>query len=176
VIATPTSIPGVMVLDLTPAVDARGFFARAFSVTEMSALGLEGSIRQTGISWNAHAGTVRGMHYQDGPDGEAKFVRCTAGRAFDVVIDLRRRSPSYGRWMSVELSAANRRELFIPPGCAHGFQTLDDDTEVYYLLSQEFRPERDRGVRWNDPAFGITWPLACHVISPRDAAFPDHVL
>ncbi len=173
-IATPTKIPGVTVLDLTPTGDARGFFARAFSVSEMSALGLALDVRQTGISWNAHVGTVRGMHYQDAPDGEAKLVRCTAGRVFDVVIDLRRDSPTCGQWVSVELSAANRRQLFVPPGCAHGFQTLDDDTEVHYLLSQEHRPDRDRGVRWDDPAFGISWPMVCHVIGPRDAAWPDY--
>ncbi len=173
-IVTPTRLPGVTILDLTPAGDARGFFARAFSVTEMTALGLETAVRQTGVSWNASAGTVRGMHYQDAPDGEAKYVRCTAGRVFDVVIDLRRESPAYGQWVSLELSAANRRQLFIPPGCAHGFQTLDDDTEIYYLLSHEHRPALDRGVRWNDPAFNIAWPLPCGVISPRDAAYPDH--
>jgi len=174
VIVTPTKLAGVVTIDLTPAGDARGFFARAFSVSEMTAFGLATAIAQTGVSWNATAGTVRGMHYQEGADGEAKYVRCTAGRVHDVVVDLRPGSPTYRAWIATELSAANRRQLFIPPGCAHGFQTLDDDTEVFYLLSHEHRPARDRGARWDDPAFGIAWPLRCRVISPRDAAWPDH--
>lgn len=173
VIATPTAIPDVVILDLTPVGDSRGFFARSFSVTEMAALKLETVIRQCGISWNSEAGTIRGMHYQEEPNGESKFVRCSAGRVYDVVIDVRRVSPTFGQWISVELSAQNHRQLFVPAGCAHGFQTLVDHTEVTYLLSHEHRPDRDLGIRWDDPAIGIPWPLPVAVISPRDAAFSD---
>jgi len=152
--------------------DDRGFFARSFCREEFEAHGLDPQIAQCNISFNARRGTLRGMHYQAVPHAEAKLVRCTQGAIWDVIVDLRRDSPSFKRWHAVELSAANRRALYVPEGFAQGFQTLADDSEVLYLMSQFYRPDAARGVRWDDPAFGIEWPIADPQLSVRDRGLP----
>jgi dTDP-4-dehydrorhamnose 3,5-epimerase len=131
-------------------------------------------VAQCSISWNARKGTLRGMHYQAQPFAECKLVRCSAGAIYDVIVDLRPASPSYRKWFAAELTATNRRMLYIPEGFAHGFQTLVDGTEVCYQISESYRPEHSRGVRWNDPAFGIEWPIPDPILSARDRAFADH--
>ena len=170
---TETPIPGVVVVDIEPIQDTRGFFARGFCAEEFAARDLTVSIVQTNIAFNAARGTLRGMHYQATPAPEPKLVRCNRGAIFDVAVDLRPDSPAYGRWTGHELSAANRRALHIPEGCAHGLLTLEDHCEVSYLMGAAYAPELARGVRWNDPAFAIDWPFEPAVISERDAGFPD---
>lgn len=172
---TDTALPGVRLIESEPRHDERGWFVATFRASELAAAGLDVTVRQCASSHNDQAGTIRGMHFQSGADAESKYVRCTRGRAFDVVVDLRRESPTFRKWVAHELTAGDNRMLYIPPGCAHGFQTLEDDTELSYFLSHEFREGRDLGVRWDDPAFGIRWPRACEVISRRDATFPDVV-
>jgi dTDP-4-dehydrorhamnose 3,5-epimerase len=173
VIFQPTRIEGVWTLEPERRADARGFFARTWCAAEMAERGLDARLSQASISFNARAGTLRGLHYQAAPDGEAKVVRCTAGAIHDVALDLRPGSPTRGHWTAVELSAENRRALYIPEGVAHGFQSLVDGAEVLYLISVPQAPESARGVRWNDPAFGIEWPLPVSEISARDASYPD---
>ena len=170
---TPLELSGAYVIDLEPAADDRGFFARSWSRTEFAARGLDPELSECSISFNARRGTLRGMHYQIAPHAETKLVRCIAGAIFDVIIDLRERSATRYRWTSVELSAANRRSLYVPQGFAHGFQTLDDATEVFYQISQPYVADAARGVRWNDPRFVIAWPIASPILSARDAAYPD---
>ena len=172
-IFTQTPLHGAFVVDLERYEDERGFFARSWCQEEFAQHGLETNLAQCNISFNACKGTLRGMHYQTKPYLEAKLVRCTMGRIFDVMIDLRPTSPTYTRWFSIELTAENHRALFIPVGFAHGFQTLADDCEVFYQMSEFFHPECARGVRWNDPAFGIDWPDGTKIISPRDQEYPD---
>jgi len=172
-IFTPTTIPGVCVVDLAPNVDERGFFARSWCVDEFTRNGLEPRLVQCNVSFNRHRGTLRGLHYQADPHPEAKLVRCTRGAIYDVALDLRPGSPTYLRWFGVELTADNHRALFVPVGCAHGFQSLTDDSEVLYHMSEVYHADLARGVRWNDPAFGITWPLPDPILSPKDAAYPD---
>ncbi len=169
---TETPIPGVVVVDIEPLEDERGFFARSFCAEEFAARGLTDSFVQTNIAFNELRGTLRGLHYQAAP--EPKLVRCTRGALFDVAVDLRPDSPGYGCWTGHELSADNRRALYIPEGCAHGLLTLEDETEVSYLMGAAYDPACARGVRWNDPAFAIDWPFAPLVISERDAAFDDY--
>jgi dTDP-4-dehydrorhamnose 3,5-epimerase len=169
-----TELPGVLTIELTLARDGRGFFARTFSAAEFAARDLCSAFVQHSISYNRTRGTLRGMHYQAAPHQETKLVRCTAGAAYDVLLDLRPGSATLGRWISVELTAENRRAVYVPPGVAHGFQTLTDGTELYYEISPAYAPESARGVRWNDPAFSIRWPDAVRIISDRDASFPDH--
>lgn len=171
----PTELPGVRLIELEPVRDDRGWFIATFRASALRAAGLDATIAQCASSHNHRAGTLRGVHFQAGADAESKYVRCTRGRTFDVVLDLRRDSPTFRKWMGLELAANDHRMVYIPPGCAHGFLTLEDDTELSYFLSHEYRAGRDLGVRWNDPAFGIRWPRAVAVISPRDAAFPDFV-
>jgi dTDP-4-dehydrorhamnose 3,5-epimerase len=173
VIRRDTTIPGAFVLEPEPRADARGFFARTWCRREFEAMGLEPRLAQCSVSYNQRAGTLRGMHFQAAPHGEAKVVRCTAGAVFDVVLDLRPDSPAYLRWFGTELSAENRLSLYVPEGVAHGFQTLADGAEVFYQISEEFFPDLARGVRWDDPAFGIRWPLPDPVLSPRDRGYPD---
>lgn len=173
---TATTIPGVMVVDVEPHEDARGFFARSFCAEEFAAQGVTANFVQTNIAVSKSRGTLRGMHYQAAPKPEAKLVRCTRGAIFDVVIDLRPDSPGYGGWTGCELSAANHRALYIPEGCAHGMLTLDDDTEVFYLMGAAYDPELARGVRWDDPAFAIDWPEPPRVISPSDGQYPNFTL
>lgn len=161
-------------VELEPAADERGFFARAWCAEEFREHHLNPALAQCSISFNHRRGTLRGMHYQEAPHREAKLVRCTAGAIYDVIVDLRRASPTYCKWFAVELTAANRKMLYVPEGFAHGFQTLADQTEVFYQISEKYRPESSRGVRWNDPLFGIDWPIPAPILSPRDRAFADH--
>ena len=171
-IFTETPLPGVVLVDIERLADERGFFARTYCRAEFDAQGLGPELRQCSISHNARRGTLRGMHLQAAPYEEHKLVRCSAGSIFDVIVDLRPDSAHYRRWVSVELTAQNRRAVFIPPGFAHGFITLSDDAEVYYMISVPHAPTHARGFRWDDPAFGIAWPMSPSVISPRDAAYP----
>jgi dTDP-4-dehydrorhamnose 3,5-epimerase len=166
-----TAIAGAVTIELEPLVDERGFFARTFCRREFEARGLESRIAQENISYNARRGTLRGLHYQIAPHEEVKVVSCLAGAIFDVIVDLRPASPSYGRWTAVELSAENRLRLYIPAGVAHGFQTLADHTTVGYQMSEFFAPAAARGVRWDDPTLAIPWPIVPPIISARDAAF-----
>jgi dTDP-4-dehydrorhamnose 3,5-epimerase len=173
-VLTPTPIPGVQVIALTPLMDERGFFAVGFSRHAFSEHGLEPHIEQVNLSYNAASGTLRGLHYQLAPYAETKVVRCVKGAAFDVVVDLRPASPSYCRWFGITLDAEQRRALYIPEGVAHGFQTLTSDTEVLYTVSAPYTPSHCRGVRWDDPAFGIEWPDHAHrTLHPRDRAYAD---
>jgi dTDP-4-dehydrorhamnose 3,5-epimerase len=170
---TPTPLGGAYVIDLDLRGDARGFFARAFCEREFAEVGLETRFVQMNNSLSAQRGTLRGMHYQLAPAAEVKLVRCIKGALWDAIIDLRPGSASFGRWFGAELSADNRRMLYAPRGFAHGFVTLADDTEAFYLVSDFYAPERERGVRWNDPRFAIDWPLAPSVISDKDRDRPD---
>ncbi|HEX5707259.1 MAG TPA: dTDP-4-dehydrorhamnose 3,5-epimerase [Pyrinomonadaceae bacterium] len=170
---TETTLGGAYVVEAEPAEDERGFFVRNFCRDEFAALGLDARVAQTSTSFNRLRGTLRGLHYQTDPFPEAKLVRCTAGRVFDVIVDLRRASETYGRWFGVELSAANRRSLYVPHHFAHGFQTLTDGAEVFYQISEFYHPECARGLRWDDPALGVEWPLEVSIISERDRTFPD---
>jgi dTDP-4-dehydrorhamnose 3,5-epimerase len=162
-----------MVVELEPIVDERGFFARTFSRDEFVSAGLDGDIAQCSISFNERKGTLRGLHYQAAPHAESKLVRCTHGAIYDVIVDLRAESPTFCEWLAIELSAANRLGLFVPKGLAHGFQTITAGAEVLYQISENYEPSAARGVRWNDPRFGIEWPAADRTISERDLAFPD---
>jgi dTDP-4-dehydrorhamnose 3,5-epimerase len=171
-IFTESPLPGAFLVDLAPIADERGFFARAYCAEEFAARGLGIELRQCSVSYNTRKGTLRGLHHQRAPHEEHKLVRCTAGAIFDVIVDMRPRSAHYRRWFGTELTAQNRRSLFIPPGFAHGFMTLSDEAEVYYMISVAHAPESAQGFRWSDPAFGIEWPMAPTVISPRDAAYP----
>jgi dTDP-4-dehydrorhamnose 3,5-epimerase len=168
-----TKLPGVFQIDLDPSCDARGFFARAWCQKEFKDHGLNPEIVQCNLSFNASKGTLRGIHYQAAPYPEAKLVRCTTGAIYDVVVDLRPPSPKFREWIGVVLSAANRRMLYVPEGCGHGFLTLEGNTEVFYQMSEFYHPELARGVRWNDPAFNISWPAAVEVISERDSSYPN---
>ncbi|HET9986326.1 MAG TPA: dTDP-4-dehydrorhamnose 3,5-epimerase [Longimicrobiales bacterium] len=172
-IFTETPLAGAYLIDPEPIEDERGFFARAWCRRELEALGLETRVAQCSISYNRRRGTLRGMHYQAAPFEEVKVVRCIRGSIFDAIIDLRPGSPTFGRHFAVELGAEDRRALYVPRGFAHGFQALEDATEVHYQISEFHSPEHARGVRWNDPAFGIRWPIPDPVILDRDAAYPD---
>lgn len=166
-------LAGAFTLDLEPNVDERGLFARVFCEREFARHGLPTRFPQCNLSKNHRAGTLRGMHYQAAPHGEAKLVRCVSGAIYDVIIDLRPASPTRLGWFGVELSAANGRALFVPQGFAHGFLTLADDAHVLYQMGQFYQPDAARGVRYSDPSFGIEWPRAPTVISERDATYPD---
>ena len=168
-----TDVAGVFIIEPQRFEDERGFFARLFDDEAYAEAGLETGLVQCSISFNHKKGTLRGMHYQAEPHGEAKYVRCTSGAIFDVALDLRRNSPTYLKWTGAVLSADNRRTLYIPRGCAHGFITLEDDSEVFYQMTNRYAPDAGRGVRYNDPAFGIEWPEEVTVINARDAGYPD---
>ena len=170
----PTRIPGVWMVDTENKVDERGFFARTWCRKEFEAQGLNPALAQCSISYNAKRGTLRGMHYQVAPHTEAKLVRCTRGTIYDVALDLRPGSPTFKQWVSVELTSQNRRAVYIPEGVAHGFQTLEDSTEVLYQISESQDPACARGVRWDDPAFTIAWPPADRTLSARDRSYPDY--
>ena len=170
---TPAPLPGVWLIEPEPVADERGFFARTFCRDEFAARGLNPELAQCNVSFNAKKGTVRGMHWQEAPHGEDKLVRCTMGKIFDVALDLRRDSPTFKQWFAVELSARNRKMLYIPAGCAHGLQTLEDECEVFYQMSAAFHAPSSRGARFDDPAFGIRWPLPVSVISEKDKSLPD---
>lgn len=169
----PTPIPGVVVVELEPHADERGFFARAHCPAEFAAAGHPFVPAQTSLSRNHAARTLRGMHYQERPHGEAKLVRVVRGRIHDVALDLRTESPTYLRWTAAELSADNGRALLIPEGVAHGFLTLEPDTDILYQIDRMFEPGHGSAVRWNDPAFAIEWPATPDVISAADADLPD---
>lgn len=169
-----TELKGAFVIEPEKLEDERGFFARTWDRREFEARGLDPQLAQCSVSFNKNKGTLRGMHYQAAPDEEAKLVRCTEGAIYDVIIDLRPDSPTFKRWVAAELAADNMRMLYVPKGFAHGFQTLQDDTEVFYQISEFYAPESARGIRWNDPAFDIQWPPAGErVISARDQQLPD---
>jgi dTDP-4-dehydrorhamnose 3,5-epimerase len=169
-----TTIPGVMIVECDVIADDRGSFTRAWMPEEFAAQGLSIDIAQCMFAFNHHRGTIRGMHWQADPMWEHKTVRVTRGAIYDVAVDLRPDSPTYCQWFGAELSADNRRILYIPPGCAHGYQTLTNDAEVFYFVSKGYSPPHQRGARYNDPAFGIVWPLgAPTMINERDATYPD---
>ena len=168
-----TMLRDAHLIQLEPVRDNRGSFARTFCAEEFAARGLGNNYPQHSLSVSAHRGTLRGMHYQRDPHSEIKLVRCTRGAILDVIIDIRPDSPTYRRWQGFELSSANSHQLYIPKGFAHGFQTLSDDTEVYYLISAPYKPELAQGIRYNDPAFGISWPLSITEISEKDLHWPD---
>lgn len=168
-----TKIAGVFEIQVEPKVDERGFFARSWCRHEFEQQKLNPKLAQCSISFNSRKGTLRGMHYQTGPYVEAKLVRCTRGAIYDVAVDMRPHSTTFMQWFGTELTATNRCGLYIPEGCAHGFLTLEDETEVFYQISEFYQPEAARGVRWNDPAFGIVWPGTVEVISDRDRTYPD---
>ena len=153
--------------------DERGFFARTWCQNEFALHGLTSRLVQCNISFNTRAGTLRGMHYQAAPHAESKLVRCTQGAIYDVVVDMRAESSTFKKWFGAELTAENHRMIYIPEGCAHGFITLQDNTEVFYQMSEFYKPESARGVRWDDPAFKINWPAKVQVISERDRNYPD---
>lgn len=168
-----TKLTGVFEIEMDLNQDERGFFARSWCQKEFLEHGLNPRVVQCNVSFNERKGTLRGVHYQAAPDQEAKLVRCTRGRLYDVAVDLRPESTTFMQWVGTELTAANRRALYVPEGCAHGFLTLEDETEVFYQMTEFYHPEAARGIRWNDPAFGITWPGIVEVISDRDRAHPD---
>jgi dTDP-4-dehydrorhamnose 3,5-epimerase len=173
VIIRETEIEGVRVVEPMRHEDERGFFARMWDADEFRRARLADEVAQTSVSFNRRRGTLRGMHYQEAPHGEAKLVRCTAGAIFDVALDLRPESRTFRRWVGIELSAENRLALYIPEGCAHGFLTLADDSEVAYQMSTPHVPEAARGVRHDDPAFGIEWPGEVVVVNERDRSYPN---
>jgi dTDP-4-dehydrorhamnose 3,5-epimerase len=173
-IFTETKLKGAYVVDLEHHEDDRGFFARSWDAQEFDRRSLDGRLAQCNVSFNKKRGTLRGMHYQAEPFPEAKLVRCTMGAIYDVILDLRPDSPTFKLWVAEELTAANRRALYVPAGFAHGFQTLADDTEVFYQMTEFFHSECTRGVRWDDSAFNIRWPLPeGSVMSQQDLSFPD---
>jgi dTDP-4-dehydrorhamnose 3,5-epimerase len=173
VIFEETGVAGVAQIDLEPVHDERGFFARCYSSREFERRGLGSAVVECSISFNAGIHTLRGMHFQDPAHGEAKLIRCIRGRIWDVALDLRPDSPTFRHWAALELGAERRNAVFIPPGVAHGFLTLEPDSEVLYQMSSPHCPEAARGVRWDDPAFGIEWPYPPLCLSRRDAQYPD---
>ena len=173
-IAKQTKLNGAYVIEPERFEDERGFFARAWSAKELSALGVVGQFVEANFAYNHKRGTLRGLHWQAAPNEQAKLVRCTRGSIFDVAVDLRPESETYGQWTSVELSAANRLLFYVPDGFAHGYLTLEDDSEVLYLVTSDFAPASSRGARWNDPALGIRWPdVGELIINERDNNYPD---
>jgi dTDP-4-dehydrorhamnose 3,5-epimerase len=168
---TETPLAGAFIVDIDPSSDERGFFARTFCAGEFAEYGLSAAALQCSVSYNVDKGTLRGMHYQAPPHEEDKLIRCTAGAIFDVIVDIRRNSASYGRWFGAELTAANHRALLAPKGFAHGFLTLADESEVLYMIGARYAPGFARGFLWDDPKVGIAWPMKPVVISARDAAY-----
>jgi dTDP-4-dehydrorhamnose 3,5-epimerase len=169
-----TKLKGAYLIETEPQEDERGFFARTFCREEFAKHGLNPNVAQCNLSYNHKKGTLRGMHYQVAPWEEAKLVSCVSGAIYDVIVDLRADSTTHCQWLAVELGARGRRRmLYIPEGFAHGFQTLEDDTEVFYQMSQFYVPESARGMRWNDPAFAIQWPDGPRILSARDMNYPD---
>lgn len=171
-IFTKTKLKDAFLIDLEPRQDPRGFFARTFCTKEFEAQGLKPTIAQCNLSFNYKKGTLRGMHYQTTPAAEVKLARCTHGAIYDVIIDMRSESPTYLSYFGVELTAENRRALYIPEMFAHGYQTLTDEAEIAYQMSEFYAPEYQCGLRYNDPAFGIEWPLPVCEISDKDASWP----
>ena len=171
-----TPIAGALLIGVEPRSDERGFFARVWCEGEFDARALHARFVQANIAFSQRRGTMRGLHYQLPPHAEAKLVRCIQGRIFDVIVDVRPESSSYGRWYGTELSAENRRAVYVPDGCAHGYQTLTDGAEVFYLVSAQYEPDAEAGIRHDDPAFGIEWPLEVSVISEKDRDWSDYQL
>ena len=170
---SPLKIQGAALIEIEPLGDERGFFARIFCAQEFADAGLALNVTQSNLSQNIKKGTLRGLHYQAEPKPDPKLVSCINGAIFDVVVDVREGSPTFCQWAGVELTADNHNALFVPPGCAHGFITLTDNALVHYQMGETFVPDLARGVRWNDPAFGVEWPVDPVVISDRDATYPD---
>jgi len=172
-ILSNTPLAGAFLIDLERRGDKRGSFARLFCEREFAERGLTSRIVQSNTSFNASKGTLRGMHYQLPPKAETKIVRCIRGALWDVVLDLREHSTTFGRWFGAELTAENRRMMYVPKGFAHGFVTLADDTEAFYFVDEFYAPDLERGIRWNDPRFGIDWPIEPATISDKDRNYPD---
>jgi len=172
-IFTEIQLKGVYIIEPERLADERGFFARTWCQKELASYGLENRLAQCSISYNPKKGTLRGMHFQTAPWEEVKIVRCTCGAIYDVVIDLRPGSPTFKKWFGLTLSQEKRNMIYIPKGFAHGFMTLSDQVEVFYQISQFYVPDHADGVRWNDPAFGIQWPMEVQLISERDNTYPD---
>ena len=170
---TKTKLPGAFLVEMKQISDERGFFARGFCQEEFRQHGLNPSMVQLNVAASYKKGTLRGLHFQDPPHAEAKFVRCTRGALYDVIVDLRPGSPTRGQWFGAELSAGNPLMLYVPEGFAHGYETLVDDTDMYYMTSAFYAPAHARGVRYDDPAFGIEWPLPVTVVSTADTSWPD---
>jgi dTDP-4-dehydrorhamnose 3,5-epimerase len=168
-----TKLAGVFEICVERKGDERGFFARSWCQQEFESNGLNSKLVQCSLSFNEHKGTLRGIHYQAPPYPETKLVRCTKGAIFDVVVDLRPQSPTYKQWIAATLTAENRQMLYVPEECGHGFITLEDETEVFYQISEFYHPELARGVRWDDPAFQIAWPADVQMISERDRDYPN---
>jgi dTDP-4-dehydrorhamnose 3,5-epimerase len=174
-IFTETKIAGAYLVDMEPMRDDRGFFARAWSVEEFGEMGLETEFPAVNFSVSARQGTIRGLHYQKAPHADAKFVRCVRGALFDVVLDLRPESPTFRQWAGFEIRASDYRAIYVPAGCAHGIQTLEDDTEMLYMVSACYRPGAEGGIRWDDPFFGIEWPdCEERIVSEKDQLWPDY--
>lgn len=169
---TPSRVAGAWVIDITRIADERGFFAMTFLPQELSERGMNPGLAQCNLAFNHKRGTLRGMHFQKAPHAQAKIVRATRGALLDVIIDLREDSPTYRQWDAVELTAENRRMLYMPEGIAHGYITLVDGTEAYYHASSPWTPSAESGVRWNDPSFGVEWPFDPTIISEKDANWP----
>ncbi len=169
-----TELAGAYVLEVERRDDERGFFARVWCAAELGAAGLDARVSQINVGFNHRRGTLRGLHFQRAPHAEVKIVRCTAGAVYDVIVDLRPESPTHRRWIGVELTDENHRQLYVPAGFAHGYQTLTDSAEISYLTSVPYAPESATGVRFDDPAFGIGWPEPVTVISDADRSWPDY--
>lgn len=172
-IFTETELNGAFLIELEPFEDERGFFALSWSEKEFSARGMDARFVECNVSFNHKKGTLRGMHYQASPHGQGKLVRCTMGAVFDVMIDLRPSSPTFKHWRAFELTSKNHLALYVPVDFAHGFQTLDDNSEILYQMTTPYVPDSGRGLRWNDPAFHIDWPLVNPILNDRDKTYPD---
>ena len=172
-IFTETKLSGAFIVEMQKFADERGFFALSWSEREFATHDLDARLVECNVSFNQKRGTLRGMHYQQAPHGQVKLVRCTRGAIFDVIVDLRSESPTFKQWFGTELTAENHLALYVPKDFAHGFQTLEDSSEVLYQMSDPYEPGAGAGVRWNDPAFAIKWPQDARIINARDAAYPD---
>ena len=172
-IFTPTAIPGAWTVDIEPIEDERGFFARLYAREAFLERGIDLPIPQINIALNEKRGTLRGMHFQAHPHEEGKLVHCIAGAVYDVIVDVRSGSATYGRWIGLELDAQSGRALYVPPGCAHGYISLTDRAELIYLMSASYAPQAARGIRWNDPRVAVAWPITPLLISERDRNWPD---
>ena len=172
-IFTETPLKGAYIIELERIEDERGFFARSWCAREFAEHGLNPNLVQCNVSFNKKKGTLRGMHYQAAPHEEAKMLRCTKGSLYDVIVDLRKDSPTFKQWFSVDLTAENSKQLYIPEGFAHGFQTLEDGTEIFYHMSELYYPQSALGMRYDDPVFGIEWPLTHPILSSKDAVYED---
>lgn len=170
---TETKLKGAFIIEMEPHIDDRGFFARSWCAEEFGRHGLDARLSQCNVSFNDRKGTLRGLHYQIKPHEETKLVRCTRGAIYDVIVDLRPQSTTYKKWIGVDLTAVNYKMLYIPRGFAHGFQTMEKNSEVFYQMSDAYVADSARGIRWNDPALKINWPLPDPLLSSRDQSFPD---